>query len=52
MREGDLIHTADNGLQPPRWIGLCRQSTEDLARNPVMRPIHIGRGALGMGSPA
>ncbi|MDX5383444.1 MAG: Hint domain-containing protein [Rhodobacterales bacterium] len=42
LREGDLVLTADNGLQPIRWIGQRRVSGLDR-----LAPILIKAGALG-----
>lgn len=44
---GDLVETADHGLQPVRWIGLRTLDAVDLAANPGLRPIRIRKGALG-----
>lgn len=50
--EGDLVQTADNGLQPIRWIGGSLVTADTLADNPKLRPIRIRQGALGDGVPA
>ncbi|SMG55612.1 Hint domain-containing protein [Paracoccus sp. J56] len=52
LRPGDLVHTADNGLQPIRWIGSVRLDARTLAANPKLRPIRIRAGALGKGTPS
>lgn len=44
---GDLVETADNGLQPVRWVGLRTLDAVDLAASPNLRPIRIRKGALG-----
>ena len=44
---GDLVLTADNGLQPVRWIGTRTLDAVDLAASPSLRPIRIRKGALG-----
>ena len=44
---GDLVQTADNGLQPVRWIGSRTLDAVDLAASPNLRPIRIRKGALG-----
>ncbi|MEM9852236.1 MAG: Hint domain-containing protein, partial [Pseudomonadota bacterium] len=44
---GDLVITADNGLQPIRWVGSRRMSGARLQAYPELRPIRIARGALG-----
>lgn len=49
---GDMILTRDNGLQPIRWIGSTRISTDTLKRNPNLRPIRIKAGALGKNTPS
>jgi len=48
---GDLVLTADHGLQPIRWISARRLSALELAANPNLRPIRIRVGALGPGLP-
>lgn len=52
IRVGDLIMTADHGLQPVRWIGRRHISAAILAVRPNFRPIRIAAGALGAGRPA
>lgn len=49
---GDLVMTADHGLQPLRWLGRRKLDAIDLAANPHLRPIRITAGALGGGLPA
>lgn len=44
---GDMVETADNGLQPIRWIGSRTLDAVDLAASPKLRPIRIRKGALG-----
>lgn len=48
---GDLVETADNGLQPVRWIGTRTLDAVDLAASPALRPVRISKGALGAGLP-
>lgn len=48
---GDLVLTADHGLQPVRWIGHRRIPAAELQRNPRLRPIRIRRNALGPNQP-
>ena len=52
LRTGDLIHTADNGLQPVRWIGQRQISKTRLRIAPHLRPVKISRDAFGPGLPA
>lgn len=52
IRVGDLVLTADNGLQPVRWISSRSLDQETLARFPNLRPIRIRAGALGPDMPA
>lgn len=42
LREGDLVQTRDNGLQPIRWIGRC-----SVPANAQNTPVHIAKGVLG-----
>ncbi|PTE15532.1 Hint domain-containing protein [Pseudogemmobacter blasticus] len=51
LRPGDLVLTADAGLQPLRWIGLTPVSRADLADAPRKRPVTLARGAMGNGLP-
>ncbi|SMG55913.1 MULTISPECIES: Hint domain-containing protein [unclassified Paracoccus (in: a-proteobacteria)] len=52
LRPGNLIQTADNGMQPIRWIGSIKLDARALAANPKLRPIRIRAGALGNGTPS
>jgi len=52
LREGDLIHTADNGLQPLVWKGSREISSTRLHVAPHLRPVKIHRDAFGPGLPA
>lgn len=52
LQVGDLVETLDNGPQPVRWIGKVRVSEPDFQRNPKIRPVRIGKGALGGGLPS
>ncbi len=52
IRAGDLVHTADNGLQPVRWIGKRQLTGSRLHVAPHLRPIKIFRDAFGPGLPA
>ncbi len=51
LREGDLVQTKDNGLQPLRWIGKRRMTGARLFAMPRMRPIRIAGGAMGIERP-
>ena len=51
LRLGDLVLTADRGLQPLRWLAARRLSAADLAAAPHLRPIRIRAGSLGQGLP-
>ncbi|KEJ89721.1 Hint domain-containing protein [Sulfitobacter donghicola] len=51
LREGDLVQTKDNGLQPLRWIGKRRMSGARLFAMPRLRPIRISGGAFGFDRP-
>lgn len=51
VRPGDLVMTADRGLQAVRWVGLRRFSARAIAATPELRPIRIAAGALGEGLP-
>ncbi|MFS4436917.1 Hint domain-containing protein [Paracoccaceae bacterium GXU_MW_L88] len=51
LRVGDLVRTADHGMQPLRWIGQRKLTATELAAAPKLRPIRIGAGALGGGRP-
>lgn len=48
---GMKVLTRDRGAQPLRWIGSRVLCSKALAVSPHMRPIRIGRGALGNGLP-
>jgi len=52
LTPGDLVTTLDGPPQPLRWIGARRVDAAELARDPSLRPIRIGAGALGPGVPA
>lgn len=42
LKQGDLIHTMDSGLQPIRWI-----ASSHISNSPKVAPIRIQEGALG-----
>ncbi|BDW87053.1 Hint domain-containing protein [Roseicyclus marinus] len=47
LRLGDMVLTADHGMQPVRWLAVRRLSAGDLAGAPHLRPIRIRAGVLG-----
>ncbi len=49
LESGELVPTADHGMQPLRWIG--RHEREFATREDRHRPILIRAGALGAGAP-
>ncbi|MBL4749328.1 MAG: Hint domain-containing protein [Amylibacter sp.] len=51
LRVGDLVITADNGLQAIRWIGHKRITGARLNAFPKLRPIRIRKDAFGPGLP-
>ncbi|MFZ1470683.1 MAG: Hint domain-containing protein [Paracoccaceae bacterium] len=51
LRIGDQVLTRDNGYQEIRWIGRRDLTPEELVATPKMRPVRIGRGALGLNLP-
>lgn len=51
LREGDLVQTKDNGVQPIRWIGSRRMSGARLFAMPHLRPIRVRAGLFGAGIP-
>ncbi|MDJ0822215.1 MAG: Hint domain-containing protein [Paracoccaceae bacterium] len=52
LKHGDHIWTRDHGLQPLKRINSRWISVDEMDRHPNLRPIRIGRGALGPGIPA
>ncbi|MEP4195647.1 MAG: Hint domain-containing protein [Aliishimia sp.] len=48
---GDTILTKDNGPQPVQWIGQQRMSRARLMLMPILRPVRIMAGALGIKTP-
>ena len=51
LQVGDLVITADNGLQAVRWIGAKRMTGARLMAFPELRPIRIRKNAFGDGFP-
>jgi Ca2+-binding RTX toxin-like protein len=51
LQVGDRVITRDNGLQEIRWIGAKTINGVEMARNPVLKPVLVRRGALGNGLP-
>ncbi|NGQ90005.1 hypothetical protein G5V65_03785 [Rhodobacter sp. HX-7-19] len=47
IRAGDLVMTADHGLQPVIWAGGRHLDAAALASQPLLRPVLIRDGALG-----
>jgi len=48
---GDPVLTADGRTETVRWIGARRIGSDELRRDPALRPIRIGPSALGPGRP-
>ncbi len=51
LREGDLVQTKDNGLQPVQWTGSRRMTGARLHVLPELRPVLIRAGAFGIACP-
>lgn len=51
LEVGDLVITADSGLQAIRWIGSKRMTGARLQAFPELRPIRIRRNSFGPGLP-
>lgn len=51
LREGDLVQTKDNGVQPIQWIGSRRMTGARLFAMPHLRPIRINAGYFGEAQP-
>ncbi|MEM9437651.1 MAG: Hint domain-containing protein [Pseudomonadota bacterium] len=51
LREGDLVFTRDNGMQPVAWVGSTTLSPRALQRQPSLAPVRIAAGSLGSGLP-
>ncbi|SDX37328.1 Hint domain-containing protein [Litoreibacter albidus] len=48
---GDLVQTADNGVQPVLWVGRRTLTAAQLAANRKYAPVLIATGALGNTAP-
>lgn len=51
LRRGDLVRTLDHGPKPLLLITARRLGAAELAAAPRLRPVRIGAGALGPGTP-
>lgn len=51
LREGDLVQTKDNGVQPIRWVGSRRMTGARLFAMPRLRPVRIKAGAMSEDMP-
>lgn len=51
LQVGDSVYTKDHGFQRVRWIGAKTLGAGDLAQNPKLAPVRIGKGALGADLP-
>lgn len=51
LRQGDLVVTADHGLQRVRWTGRRRLGPAELRAEPHLAPVLIRAGAMGDGLP-
>ncbi|MCC5985684.1 MAG: Hint domain-containing protein [Rhodobacteraceae bacterium] len=52
LRPGDRVLTRNDGAQPLHWTGHLRVTGAQARRNPALRPVRVGAGALGCGFPA
>ena len=52
LMPGDMVLTADGRAEELRWIGSRRVSAGELRADPDLRPVLVGRDALGKGLPA
>lgn len=50
IKAGDIVDTAD-GPKIVRWKGSVKITSEDMRRNPKLRPVRITAGAMGVGLP-
>ena len=51
LRPGDLVRVLDGSHQPLRWVGQRRLGKADLLRTPLLYPVKVAAGALGLGLP-
>lgn len=51
LRQGDLVLTRDNGMQPVAWVGHRPLEQDELSCHPEHGPVRICKGALGNGLP-
>ena len=51
LEVGDRVITRDNGVQRIAWVGRKALNGPVLRRQPVLNPVLIRKGALGMGLP-
>ena len=52
LKVGDLVRTADHGMQPIRWIGQRHLQACALEQAPELCPVQIAPGAFGPNQPA
>jgi hypothetical protein len=46
LRVGDMVWTADHGLQPVKWLGKTKLSANYLAHDPKQQPITLTKNSL------
>ena len=51
LQVGDMVRTMDSGYQSIRWVGSKSLDAIDLTVRPKLRPVRIGKGALGPNIP-
>jgi hypothetical protein len=51
LRPGDLLRVIDGSYQPLRWVGKTIVTSAGLAENPMLYPVKIAAGSLGLGLP-
>ncbi|AKS45781.1 Lamin Tail Domain [Octadecabacter temperatus] len=52
LKIGDLVHTADDGPQPVRWLYSCTWQREDVSQSLNLSAVLIRADALGVGLPS